>query len=161
MTLTDKEEQEIEKALAHLPTKRAGCTDALRIVQKHRGWVPDDAIDALSSVLGMTPADVDSIATFYSLIFRKPVGKHVIMVCDSVSCWVMGGESVMSCLRRKLEIEPGQSTSDGLFTLLPSACLGHCEQAPVMMIDEEVFGNLTEEKIDHILARLRTQDREL
>ncbi|MHB9037174.1 MAG: NADH-quinone oxidoreductase subunit NuoE [Armatimonadota bacterium] len=153
MALSGQELHEIEDELKNLPTRRSGCIDALRIVQKHRGWVSDEAINDLADVLGMSRAEIDSVATFYNLIFRQPVGKHVIMVCDSVSCWVMGEERLIDHLQRKLGIKPGETTPDGLFTLLPTVCLGHCEQAPVMMLDGEIVGNLTEEKIDEILAK--------
>lgn len=150
--LNDQERQEIERELMHMPTRESGCIDAMKIVQRHRGWVSDEALEDLSPVLGMSPAELDSVATFYNLIFRRPVGKHVIFVCDSISCWVMGEERVLDYLQRKLGIQPGQTTSDGMFTLLPTVCLGHCEQAPVMMMDGEIVGNLTEEKIDRVLA---------
>ena len=141
--------------LKEVPTRQAGSVDALKIIQKHRGWVSDEALDDLSPVLGLSQAELDSIATFYNLIFRKPVGRYVILVCDSVSCWIMGEERVMDHLQRKLGIRPGETTEDGMFTLLPTVCLGHCEQAPAMMLDGEIIGSLTDEKIDKILAEKR------
>lgn len=158
--LNEIERQEIDEALAHLPTRKSGCIDALKIVQSHRGWVSDEALDDLSILLGVTPADLDQVATFYNLIFRKPVGEHVIAVCDSISCWVMGEEKLMDYLRKKLGIEPGQTTPDGRFTLLPTVCLGHCEQARVMLLDDEIIGNLTPEKIDRVLADAIDKPRE-
>lgn len=153
--LTDHEKTEIEEALSHAPTRQSASIDALKIVQRHRGWVSDEALGDLSRVLGLSKANLDNVATFYNLIFRKPVGRHVILVCDSVSCWIMGGERVMDHLQRKLGIQPGETTEDGMFTLLPTVCLGHCEQAPVMMLDGEIIGNLTDEKLDRILAEKR------
>ena len=153
--LTEHERTEIEDILSHAETRQSGSIDALKIVQRHRGWVSDEALDDLSRVLGLSRADLDNVATFYNLIFRKPVGKHVILVCDSVSCWIMGEERVMDHLQRKLGIQPGGTTEDGMFTLLPTVCLGHCEQAPVMMLDGEIIGSLTDEKIDRILAEKR------
>lgn len=153
--LTEHERTEIEEALSQAPTRQSGSIDALKIVQKHRGWVSDEALDDLSPVLELSKADLDNVATFYNLIFRKPVGRHVILVCDSVSCWIMGEERVMDHLQRKLGIQPGETTEDGMFTLLPTVCLGHCEQAPVMMLDGEIIGSLTDEKIDRILAEKR------
>lgn len=150
--LTNEELAEIEEELAHAPTPQAGCIDALKVIQRHRGWVSDEALDDLSPILGMSAAQIDSVATFYNLIFRQPVGRHVILVCDSVSCWLTGQETVLAHLQRKLGIEPGETTSDGQFTLLPTVCLGHCEQAPVMMLDGEIIGNLNEGKIDEALA---------
>lgn len=150
--LSKQELQEIERALEHLPNRESGCVEALKVVQQHRGWVSDEALQDLSPVLGMSVAQIDSVATFYNLIFRMPVGKHVILVCDSVSCWITGEERLMDYLERKLAIKLGQTTPDGMFTLLPTVCLGHCELAPVMMLDGKIIGNLTEEKIDNILA---------
>lgn len=157
--LSKEEKQEIEEALSHLPDRQAGDIDALKIIQKHRGWVPDEALEDLGPVLGMTPAELDATATFYNLIFRYPVGEHVILVCDSVSCWLTGEETVLKYLQRKLEIRPGETTSDGMFTLLPTVCLGYCEQAPVLSIDGEIIGNLTEEKIDKLLAEALGRQR--
>ena len=156
--LSKQELEEINEELEHLPTKQAGCIDAMKIVQRHRGWVSDEALRDLSPVLDMSPAALDGVATFYNLIFREPVGKHVILVCDSISCWIMGQERVLDVLQRKLGIQPGQTTEDGQFTLLPTVCLGHCELAPVMMLDGEIVGNLTEEKIDVVLARARAEE---
>lgn len=150
--LSEREIADIEEELSHLPTRRSGCIDALKVVQRHRGWVSDEALDDLAPVLEMTPAEIDSVATFYNLIFRRPVGKHVIFVCDSVSCWLTGQETVLACLQRKLGIQPGETTPDGKFTLLPTVCLGHCEQGPVMMLDGVIIGNLTEERIEEALA---------
>lgn len=150
--LTEIELREIEEELVHAPYRRSGCIDALKIVQKHRGWVSDEALEDLALVLGMTPAEIDSVASFYNLIFRRPVGEHVILVCDSVSCWLTGQETVLEYLQKKLGIQPGETTPDGKFTLLPVVCLGHCEQSPVMSLDGEIIGNLTEEKIDRVLA---------
>ena len=95
--------------------------------------------------------DLESIATFYSLIFRKPVGKHVILMCDSVSCWIMGCESVGDHLRRRLGIDLGQTTPDQRFTWLTIPCLGACDVAPAMMVDEVLCGPLTPELIDKII----------
>lgn len=154
--LTEAEIKEIKEELRHCPTPQAGAVDALKIVQRHRGWVSDEAILGLAELLDMTPAELDSVATFYNLIFRRPVGRHVIMVCDSISCWLTGQETVLGYLREKLGVNPGETTADGEFTLLPTVCLGHCEQAPAMMIDGEVIGNLTPEKIDSIIERFST-----
>jgi NADH-quinone oxidoreductase subunit E len=104
-------------------------------------------------MLGMTPAEVDSIATFFSLIYRRPVGKHVILVCDSVSCWLVGYEDVKQHLMEMLGISLGETTKDGRFTLLPSACLGVCEEAPAMMIDDDLYTHLTPSLVDEILQK--------
>ena len=150
--LTAEEKKEIEAEFPRYEQKRAVCVEALKVVQRHRGWVSDEALFAVAEFLEMTPAELDAVATFYNLIFRKPVGKHVILVCDSVSCWIMGYERVLGHLKARLGIDLGETTGDGLFTLLPIVCLGSCDQAPAMMIDDQLYGHLDPAKIDEILA---------
>ncbi|MDA8138442.1 MAG: NADH-quinone oxidoreductase subunit NuoE [Desulfobacteraceae bacterium] len=149
--LSPTEKEEIVAAMAHYDLKKAAGIDALRIVQRHRGWVSDDTLRDVAAALAMDPAELDSVATFYNLIFRQPVGRHVILICDSVSCWVMGYENLLEHLQRRLGIGMGQTTRDGRFTLLPHVCLGACDKAPAMMIDDELYGCLDAEKIDAIL----------
>src|SRR5580658_6636703 len=133
--LTTEEISEIETEAAHYPKREAVCIDALKIVQRRRGWVSDESLRDIAAHLGMSPTDLDSLATFYNLIFRKPVGRHVIMLCDSVSCWIMGYERVREHLAGHLGIGFGETTPDNRFTLLPIVCLGACEQAPAMILD--------------------------
>jgi NADH-quinone oxidoreductase subunit E len=133
--------------------KRAAVCDALKLVQRRHGWVSDEAVREVAGLLDMTPEEVDEIATFYSNIYRRSVGRHVILLCDSVSCWIMGYNSLREHLQTRLGVELGQTTPDGRFTLLPAACLGYCEQAPAMIVDEDVYGFLTPQKVDQILAK--------
>lgn len=148
--LTEEEKKEIEKELRHYTHRQAACVEALKIVQRHRGWISDEIPD-IAALLGMTPEELDGVATFYSLIFRKPVGKHVILICDTVSCYVMGYERIRDHLTSRLGIDPGETTEDGQFTLLPVACLGACDEALAMMIGDKLYTELTPEKIDRIL----------
>lgn len=149
--LSAEERQEIEAELGHYPNKQAVCIDALKIVQRHRGWVSDESIGEIAEFLKMSPTDLDGVATFYNLVFRKPVGRHVILLCDSVSCWIVGYERIRTHLMARLGIQLGETTPDGRFTLLPIVCIGACEQAPAMLVDNELHGNLDPEKIDKIL----------
>lgn len=150
--LTDEEKQAIEIEAAQYEFKQAAGVEALKIVQAQRGWVSDEVLCAVAEVLEMSPSALDSVATFYNRIFRQSVGRHVIFICDSVSCWVMGYENLLDHLKQRLGIELGQTTTDGRFTLLPHACLGACDRAPVMMIDDQLYDFLDAEKIDGILA---------
>ncbi len=156
--LTDEERHEIEAEAAQYAYKRAAGPEALKIVQRHRRWVSDQSLKDVAVLLEMTPAELDGVATFYNLIFRKPVGRHVILVCDSVTCWVLGYDSVRDYLSRELGVKPGETTADGRFTLLPMVCLGACDRAPVMMVDDTLYGNLTPQKIDEILAGYRAEE---
>ncbi len=153
--LTPEERAAIEAEFPHYPNRKAVCIDALKIVQKHRGWISDDALRDIGELLGMSAADLDGVATFYNLIFRNPVGRHVIYLCDSVSCWIMGSDRQCRQLEQQLKIQPGQTTADERFTLLPIVCLGACDHAPVMMIDEDLHGDLTPEIAERVLERYK------
>jgi len=156
--LSNSERQELEQLLGRYPTKQTASIDSLLVVQRHRGWISDEALEDVANFLEMTPDELDGIATFYTRIFRKPVGTHVISVCDSVSCFIMGGESLIRHLEGKLDIRAGQTTVDGKFTLIPNVCLGHCELAPVMLVGHKVFGNLTEERVDEIVTEVMGEE---
>src|SRR5512133_1514044 len=135
--LNDHEKQEIQKEIKLYPYPQAACIDALKIVQENRGWVSDEAIEDVAGVLDMPVQEVESIATFYTRLYRKPVGRNVILICDSVSCMVMGYQSVYRQISEKLSVKFGETTSDGRFTLLPISCLGDCDHAPSLMINND------------------------
>ena len=151
--LSADEIREIELEASHYPTREAVCIDAMKIVQRHRGWVSDDSIQDIAAHLGMSVTDLDSVASFYNLIFRKPVGRHVIMICDSVSCWMMGYDRLREQLWKRLEIGLGETTRDNRFTLLPIVCLGCCDHAPAMIVDDQLHSDLDSQKIDGVLER--------
>ena len=153
--LTTEEINEIEAEAAHYPKRDAVSIDALRIVQRHRGWVSDESLRDIARYLGMSATDLDSVATFYNLIFRRPVGRHVVMVCDSVSCWIMGYEGVRQHLCERLGVKVGETTPDNRFTLLPIVCLGCCDHAPAMMVDSDLHSDLDPKKIDTELDKYK------
>ena len=153
--LSPEEQREIEAELPHYPTKQAVSIDAMKIVQKHRGWVSDEALQDIGKFLGMSASDLDGVATFYNLIFRKPVGRHVVYICDSVSCWIMGATSISDRLTARCGARLGESTADGRFTLLPIVCLGACDHAPVMMVDDDLHLDLEPAKAEDILDRYK------
>jgi len=150
--LTPEEIEEIQAEFQRYEQKRAVCIEALKVVQRRRGWVSDDALRDLARYLEMTADELDSVATFYNFIFRKPVGRHVILVCDSVSCWIMEYERILARLKECLGIGFGETTADGRFTLLPNVCLGACDHAPVLMIDEDLHRDVDPEMLDRILS---------
>lgn len=151
--LSAEEKNEIDEELAQTPVARSACIEALKIVQRHRGWVSDEGLQDIAEYLQMSREDLDGVATFYNLIFRHPVGKHVIFICDSVSCWIMGYDAVRERIQTRLGIRPGETTADGRFTLLPIQCLGTCDHAPAILIDRELFRDLTPEGVDHLLEK--------
>lgn len=149
--LTNEEKKQIDEEIEKLPKRSAACIEALKAVQDHRGWVSDESVRDIAEYLGMSTEQVDSVATFYSLIFRKPVGRNVILLCDSISCWILGYEEVYEKLRSTLGISWGETTSDKRFTLLPIPCLGTCDRAPALMINHDLHRNLTPDKLEEIL----------
>lgn len=152
--LSEEELREIEAEMKHYEYKRAACLEALKILQKHRGgWVSDESLRDLAPVLEMSVDELDNVATFYNLIFRQPVGRHVILLCDSVSCWIMGYPGLLKQLNERLGITFGETTPDGRFTLLPNPCLGTCDHAPAMMVGEDLYQDLRPERVAEILER--------
>lgn len=150
--LSKAERRSLQSIVGRYETRSAASVEGLRIVQDNRGWVSDEALDDLADFLGVSTSSLESLATFYSMVFRRPVGRHVIMVCNSVCCWMQGSEQVARYVGDRLGVDPGETTPDGRFTLLPIVCIGACDQAPAMMIDWELHGDLTPAKIDSILG---------
>jgi NADH-quinone oxidoreductase subunit E len=157
--LTKEELHEIDHEIVKYPVREAAGLDALIIVQRHRGYVSDEMLLQVASYLKMSPTELDSIATFYNLIYRKPVGRCVIRLCDSVSCYIRGYETIRAAIKTELGIDFGQTTSDKKFTLLPAQCLGTCDRAPAMMINDELFRDLEPSKVGAILKSCEVVDK--
>lgn len=149
--LSDRERAEIDEAVSGLPQKRAACIEALATVQRHRGWVDDEALGDVAVYLDMSSEEVEGVASFYNLIFRRPVGRHVILLCDSVSCWLKGCDRLKSALASRTGARSGEISRDGRFTVLPMACLGACDRAPALMVDEDLHGDVSPDGLDEIL----------
>lgn len=145
----------IEHEIHHYEDARAASIEALKIVQHRHGWVPDGAIAAIGEVLGIPGSDVEGVATFYNLIFRRPVGRHVIKVCDSVSCYLTGYDEVKDAFSSRLGVGLGQTTPDNRFTLLPICCLGACDKGPVLMIDQDTHFDVDPAKIGELLEQYK------
>lgn len=151
MQLTETEIKSIDHEVSQVPYKKAAVIEALKIVQEHRGWVNDESVYAIADHLDMSAEEVDSVATFYNLIFRKPVGRHIILLCDSISCYVMGYGKIYQALQKELNIKFGETTADNKFTLLPNVCLGCCDHAPALMIGTDLYQDVKEEELGKIL----------
>jgi NADH-quinone oxidoreductase subunit E len=145
--LSEAEIAAIDAEIAHLPYRNAVAIDALRIVQAHRGWVSDEALQALASHIGMSEEELEGVATFYNLVFRRPVGQQVILLCNSISCWIKGCDALQARISEQLGIGLGETTPDERYTLLPVTCLGACDKAPVMLVGEELVEELDEAEI--------------
>ena len=150
--LTEEERVEIIALARNHETKRSACIEALKYVQGHYRWVSDRHLGEIAALLEMSRAELDGVATFYNLIFRRPVGAHVIFLCDSISCWIMGRDAVCTHFRQRLGIDPGETTTDGMYTLLPIVCLGHCDHAPAMLLDDTLHGDVDPARVDKLLG---------
>ena len=148
--LTELELSEIDAELAHVPYRSAAAIDAMRIVQRHRGWVSDESLRAIARHLEMSADELDGIATFYTLIFRRPVGEKLILLCNSVTCWMKGCDKLQRRITEKLGIELAETTPDQRYTLLPISCLGACDKAPVMMVGDDLYEDLGEQTLDEV-----------
>lgn len=155
--LTPEELHEIDHELTLYPDRRAVGLEALKIVQKHQGWVSDESLLAVAEYLDMSAHELDGVATFFNLIFRQAVGRNVMLFCDSVSCYIMGCDRIKDHITARLGIDYGETTADGEYTLLPVPCLGDCDRAPVMLMAGEQHRNLTPQKIDELLDRAQQE----
>ena len=152
--IPDTLKNKLEERIDHAITRREAAVDVLKELQRHYGWLTDEAVIEASELLGLSPLQVEELATFYEMIYRRPVGRSVIHVCDSISCWAMGGETLLRHFEEYLHISVGESTADGRFTLLPCSCLGNCGDGPAIMIGEELYGKVTVETIGNLLNSL-------
>ena len=151
--LSHEERREIDAKLARYPTRQAASVDAMKILQRHRGWVSDESLKDLAALLDMTADELDGVATFYNMIFRRPVGRHVILVCNSVICWMLGADRLHAQTAIASGARSGETSADGRFTLLPIVCLGACDHAPALMIDGDLYGDVDAERVDQMLTR--------
>jgi NADH-quinone oxidoreductase subunit E len=153
--LPEELRQKFEKMIREAESPREKAVDVMLDLQDHYGWMSDELMVDASGLLGMTTLELEELATFYDFIYRSPVGKYVIRVCDSAICWLDGAhQRVLDYVSARANVPMGGTSPDGLFTLLPVCCIGYCDKAPAMMINKRVFGELTPEKIDRILDKL-------
>jgi NADH-quinone oxidoreductase subunit E len=154
--LTDDLKSQIQKLMARYPEPRSAVMPALHLVQRELGWLPDEAIQDIAEVIGMSKTEVNSVATFYTMYAREPRGKHTIMFCNDLPCALNGADEMLEHLEHKLGCKAGQTSPDGKITLLEAKCLGGCHRAPVMLVDGiEQVENLTLDKLDEIIEQLR------
>lgn len=151
--LTQPEIDGIHEYIHHYPQARAAVLDALKLVQKRNGWVDDTQVNAIADMLNMPVTDVEGVATFFNRIYRSPVGRHVILLCDSIACYLTGAESLAEAFKRELGIDFGQTTPNGRFTLLPICCLGNCDKGASVLIDEDTYGPVLPSEVALLLEQ--------
>jgi NADH-quinone oxidoreductase subunit E len=136
------------------PTKRAVLLPALHHIQHAYNWIPVQAMEEVAAFLEVSPAEVMDTATFYEEYWLRPKGQYLLQVCRSLSCEICGSRAITDALREKLNVEPGETTSDGRFTLIELECLGSCGTAPALLVNDVLHENVTIETIEQLIARL-------
>jgi NADH-quinone oxidoreductase subunit E len=152
--VTETQKEDFDKIAARYPDSRSAVLPLLHLVQRKRGYVAPEDCETIAEFLRLQPAEVQSVASFYTMLSREPVGQHTIWVCTNISCMLNGAESVLEHIAHKLGIRPGETTPDKRFTLRVAECLGSCGTGPMMQIDETYYENLTPEKVDEILGEV-------
>ncbi|MBU5635400.1 NADH-quinone oxidoreductase subunit NuoE [Geomonas sp. Red69] len=145
----------LKARVASALTPREAAVDVMKELQAHYGWLTDEAVEEAAALLGLSPLQVEELATFYEMIYRRPVGKKVIHVCDSISCWCADCDKIIQHLKDKLGVGLGGTTADGMFTLIPCCCMGMCGDSPAMSVGGVPYGKLTPELVDEILEMER------
>jgi NADH-quinone oxidoreductase subunit E len=150
--LSEETKKAILKLQARYPKKRSALIPALHLAQAEVGYLPQEAQQEVANLFEIDLNEVNAVVSFYDMFFEKPVGKHLIHVCKNVSCMLGGADGVLSKLCQKLNIEPGGTTTDGQFTVIPSECLAACDRAPMLLVDDKVVGPVQEQQLDQILS---------
>ncbi len=153
--LSEEAKQQIEAIFQKYPNKLAATLPILHLIQKEHGYVPEEAESFVAELVEVPPVKIKEVLHFYTLFQRQPIGKYHFQVCRTVSCWLRGAGDILSYLEEKLNIKSGETTADKKYTLTEVECLGACEIAPMMQLNEEYVGPLTREKIDEILEKLQ------
>jgi NADH-quinone oxidoreductase subunit E len=151
MKLDDKVKIAIRALQNKYPVKRSALIPALHLAQSVHGYLPREIQNEIAVLFEIDPNEVNSVVTFYDMFYEEPIGKHVIHVCKNVSCMLRGSDEVLNGLCRRLSIQPGKTSQDGEFTVIASECLGACDKAPMMLVDEKVVGPVSEDQLDHII----------
>ena len=154
-TLPEALKKELREKIGSVDHPREMAIDVINALQNHHGYFSDAALAQAADLLGMSTLEVDELATFYTFIYREPVGRFVIHVCDSLICWMENGQDLAAHLCARLGIGMGETTADGLFTLLPVCCIGYCDRAPAILVNRMVHGPLTIESLDRLIDSLR------
>lgn len=152
---SDEDRAQIEALCARYPTRRSALLPVLWMAQHKWGWLSLDVMRLVGETLELPPSEVYAVSTFYTMLKKQPTGRYLIQVCHTLSCKLVGAERVIEHVKQRLGIEEGQTTPDGMFTLMRVECLASCGSGPMMQIDDDFYEQLTPEKLDEILDGLR------
>jgi len=157
MSFSYRLKEKINEIVSKSETRQSALIPVLHEVQREYGWLSQESMKEVAELLGIPPSSVQNVATFYTMFFTKPVGKHVIWLCRTLSCALRGAERVEHYLSEKLQVHTGETTPDGKITLMEAECLASCGTAPVMLVDDELYENLTKKKVNEIIEKLKKE----
>ena len=147
--------REIDETVARYPDPASALLPLLHIAQREEGWIAPEAEQWIADRLGIAPARVRGVVTFYTMFATKPMGRHVLQLCRTLSCELRGAPDIKAHLERRLGLRAGETSADGAFSLVEVECLGACGTAPAMMVNDAYHENLTPERVDEILDALQ------
>lgn len=157
MSFSQRLKEKINEIVSRSETRQSALIPVLHEVQREYGWLSKESMEEVAEILGIPPSSVQNVATFYTMFFTKPVGKHVIWLCRTLSCALRGAERVEHYISERLGIQTGETTPDGKITFMEAECLASCGTAPVMLVDEELYENLTKKRVDEIIEKLKRE----
>ncbi len=146
----------IREIVARYPVARSALLPALHVAQEEQGWLPPSYLAAVGALVGVSAAEVEETASFYNMFYLKPVGKHIVKVCTSISCYLCGSDAALARLERELGVRRGETSADGNVTLIAAECLAACGDAPVAQLNDEFVGRLTDELVAGLVGKLKT-----
>jgi NADH-quinone oxidoreductase subunit E len=159
---TDETKARINEIAGRYPDKRAALLPALWVAQDvYDGWLPEEAMQEVADHLQMSRAEVEGVASYYTMYNKEPVGRHHLEICHNISCMLLGADDLIHHCEHRLGIEVGETTPDGVFTLSPAECLGACANAPAVQVGPKYYENVTAEEMDRLIERLRTAPSEV
>ena len=155
MSLSEETKKGILALQRKYPEKRSALIPALHLAQNQVGYLPQETQNEVAALFDLDPNEINAVVTFYDMFFEKPVGKHLLHVCKNVSCMLRGGDEILGSLCQKLQVKGSGTSPDGEFTVVPSECLGACDRAPMMIVDDQVVGPLKEGDLDALLVKAK------
>lgn len=157
--LTEKTKNLILQIQSKYPEKRSALIPALHLAQQEAGYLPIEIQKEVADLFHIQVNEVQSVVSFYDMFYEKPVGKHLLHICQNISCMLLGSDEIIQKVCDKLHIKPGETTQDGEFTVIPCECLGACDRAPMMLANEKVVGPIIESELDKLFEEIKKGPR--
>lgn len=159
--ITERAAARLQELVQRYPSKKSAIMPALYLAQEELGWLPNEAFDWVAEQLQLSPAHVRGVATFYTMYYKKPVGKYHVQVCRTLSCMVCGARDLTAHLKKRLAVASGEITENGMWSFEEVECLGSCGTAPMVQINDVFFENLTAEQLDAVMDRIEREQPDL